>query len=214
METTQSFREVRIVGGNVALDFVNTQSGPRGGAPDVETLRSYDDLVAWAIQIGQLAEPEAARLLREARRDPDAAHASFDRALDLRQRLFGLFSSIAARSAPSPGALRNLTDDEADALGHADLTPGPAHLEWSWAGRRGLDRPIWPVIHGAIELVTRGPLDRVKGCGGCRFLFLDETKNKSRRWCSMDDCGSAEKMRRYVARRSAARSGGRTPAGR
>ncbi|WP_372443637.1 CGNR zinc finger domain-containing protein [Nucisporomicrobium flavum] len=63
--------------------------------------------------------------------------------------------------------------------------------------------PLRPVVHAAVQLLTTGALDRIKRCGGCRFLFSDESKNRSRRWCSMDDCGTAEKSRRYVAVRRA-----------
>jgi predicted RNA-binding Zn ribbon-like protein len=52
-----------------------------------------------------------------------------------------------------------------------------------------------------VELLTAGPLDRLKLCGGCRWLFLDRSKNRSRRWCSMEHCGTAAKMRRYTGRR-------------
>ena len=77
--------------------------------------------------------------------------------------------------------------------------------EWRWADD-DLARPLWSVIHEAMRLLTDGPLDRVKGCANCRFHFLDLSKNRSRRWCSMDDCGTEDKMRKYVARRASARS--------
>ena len=76
-----------------------------------------------------------------------------------------------------------------------------------WEATDDPDRVWWPVAYAGLELLLHGPLDRIKGCGGCRYLFLDETKNRSRRWCSMDDCGTREKMRTYVARRAARRSG-------
>jgi predicted RNA-binding Zn ribbon-like protein len=40
-------------------------------------------------------------------------------------------------------------------------------------------------------------------------LFLDRSKNGSRRWCSMDDCGTDLKKRRYVATRAARRAADR-----
>jgi predicted RNA-binding Zn ribbon-like protein len=77
-------------------------------------------------------------------------------------------------------------------------------------------RPTWeldtlealgrPIAYAAWELLTSGPLDRVKRCHACPWLYLDQSKNGSRRWCSMDDCGKAVKMSRYVAKRAAARS--------
>jgi len=62
-----------------------------------------------------------------------------------------------------------------------------------------------PVVHAAVELLTSGPLDRVKACAGCHWLFVDESKNRSRRWCTMEVCGTNEKVRRYLARRAAGR---------
>jgi len=38
---------------------------------------------------------------------------------------------------------------------------------------------------------------------GCGWLFLDETRNRSRRWCSMKDCGNRAKARRHYRRRRA-----------
>ncbi len=71
--------------------------------------------------------------------------------------------------------------------------------------------PLWTVVHAASTLLTDGPLDRVKGCASCRFHFLDESRNRSRRWCSMDDCGTHVKMDRYVARRASRRVVDRAP---
>jgi predicted RNA-binding Zn ribbon-like protein len=57
----------------------------------------------------------------------------------------------------------------------------------------------------AVDLLREGSTDRIKVCPSCGFVFLDLTKNRSRRWCSMEDCGEQEKMRRYVAKRARAR---------
>ena len=198
--------ELPIVGGNLALDFVNTQSGPPGGEPDVESLAGYEDLVAWALRVGVVGPRDADDLVRHARRHPRDRDAAFERATALRDRIFTIFTSIADDAAPPADALARLRDDEAEALGHADLAAGPSGFAWTWSRPRDLDGLRWPIVHAAATLVTGGPLDRVKGCGGCRYLFLDETKNGGRRWCSMAECGTRAKMRRFIARRSAARS--------
>jgi predicted RNA-binding Zn ribbon-like protein len=198
--------ELPIVGGNLALDFANTQSGPPGGEPDVESLAGYDDLVAWALRSGVVGPADAQDLVRHARRHPREADAAFERATALRRLVFSLFLSIAGDAPPPADALASLRDDEAEALAHADLSAGPAGFAWSWSRPRDLDGLRWPIVHAAATLLTEGPLERVKACGGCRYLFLDETKNGSRRWCSMAECGTRAKMRRFVARRSAARS--------
>ena len=197
--------ELPIVGGNLALDFANTRSGPPGGEADVESLATYEDLVAWALRVGVVAPPDAQDLVRQARRHPRDADAAFERAMTSRDWIFTTFASIADDTPPPADALVRLRDDEAEALAHATLAASPCGFAWSWTRPGDLDGIRWPIIHAAATLLTEGPLERVKACGGCRYLFVDETKNRSRRWCSMAECGTRAKMRRFVARRSAAR---------
>ncbi|MFF5178758.1 CGNR zinc finger domain-containing protein [Micromonospora sp. NPDC000316] len=200
METVEGVTRMHLVGGNVALGFINTRTGPPGGPSDDDVLTGYQELVAWGVHAGTLTEAEATALHRLSRNDPDGAHAAFARALGTRDYLDEIFRPLAAGGAPSTDALARLRDDEADALGHAQLQGGST-FAWVWRDDHTLARPLRPVVHAAVQLLTAGALDRIKGCGGCRFLFNDESKNRSRRWCSMDDCGTAEKMRRYVAAR-------------
>jgi predicted RNA-binding Zn ribbon-like protein len=201
MGTSESIQRLRVVGGSLALDFLNT----RGGAPEDEVLHGYDDLVVWARHVGMLTEGEARRLRGRGRRDPPAARDTYERAVRLRGYLGDLFGAVAAGEPPPGRPIARLRSDEAEGLARAELVVGGGGFEWSWAHDDDLARPLRPVVHAAVELLTTGPLGRVKRCGGCPWLFVDESKNHSRRWCSMDDCGTVEKMRRYVARRAAAR---------
>ncbi|MCA2211750.1 CGNR zinc finger domain-containing protein [Jidongwangia harbinensis] len=200
METLGDVTRLRRVGGNLALDFVNTRTGPPVGAPDGDVLTAYPGLVAWARYADVLTEAEAAALRRLARDDPSGTRVAFERSLHVRDYLDEIFRRLAAGRDPDPTVLARLRDDEADALGHAQLDRAGVYA-WSWRDDRTPARPLRPVVHAAVQLLTSGALDRIKGCEGCRFLFHDESKNRSRRWCSMDDCGTAEKMRRYVAAR-------------
>lgn len=200
METAANVERMRLVGGSLALDFLNSRVGPPEGPPDDDVLTGYPALIDWGAYAGALAETEAAALRRAAERDPEAARASYERSLRTRDYLDDLFRALAFGRDPGAAALDRLRDDEADALGHARLDRGGTYT-WIWRDDHSLDRPLRPVVHAAVELITTGVLDRIKGCGGCSFLFYDESKNRSRRWCSMDDCGTAEKIRRYVAAR-------------
>lgn len=200
METVDRVARMPLVGGNLALDFVNTRTGPPTGPPDDDVLTGYRDLVAWSVYAGTLTRPAATALHQLSRDDPAGADAAFARALRIRDHLDEVFRSLAAGTDPSASVLARLRDDEADALSHARLEPGGT-FTWSWRKDRTLAGPLRPVTHAAVQLLTTGPLDRIKGCGGCRFLFHDESRNRSRRWCSMDDCGTAEKIRRYVTAR-------------
>lgn len=205
METSEYIETLRIVGGNLALDFVNTQ----GGAPDQEPedryehLRSYEDLVAWAHRLELLTETESRRLIRSARRQPRDARATYRRALRLRTDLYEVFRAVALGRNPPARSIGALRRAESAAIAQAELVSSRGRYEWSWAGSDDLDRPLCPVVHEAVNLLTSERLDRLKTCPGCRWLFVDESKNRSRRWCTMEECGTHEKMRRYVARRAA-----------
>jgi predicted RNA-binding Zn ribbon-like protein len=92
-----------------------------------------------------------------------------------------------------------------DGLGRAVLEWSDGTFGWAWPDDGDLDRVTWAVAHAATELLTSPRLERLKLCAGCRWVFIDASKNRSRRWCHMDECGTHEKVRRYVARRAAAR---------
>jgi predicted RNA-binding Zn ribbon-like protein len=205
METLVPIDELKVVGGNLALDFANTQSGPPGGRPDVESLGSYDDVLAWSRHVGAIDDAEFPSLRRVAVGRPENASRMFARAVALRREIFDVFQAIADRREPEARAVRRLQQAAADADKHADLVRIDRRFQRRWSATDDLERPLWPVAVAAVELLRDGPLERVKSCGGCRYLFLDETKNLSRRWCSMDDCGTAAKVKNFVARRAARR---------
>ncbi|KAB1909527.1 hypothetical protein F8279_02960 [Micromonospora sp. AMSO1212t] len=196
METAGVTR-MRLVGGDLALDFLNTRAGPPVGPPDDDVLTGYTELIAWSVYAGTLTETQAAALRRLSRGSPDSTDTAFAQALRTRDYLDEVFRPLAVGEDPGVAALTRLRDDEADALAHAQLVRGKT-FAWSWRDDHTLARPLRPVVHAAVQLLTTGALDRLKRCAGCRFLFIDESKNRSRRWCSMDDCGTAEKIRRYV----------------
>jgi predicted RNA-binding Zn ribbon-like protein len=205
METPGHISALRVVGGTLALDFANTAEGTVGGEIEREHLLGYDDLVFWGYRVGLLSREGVERLLQKRRERPAEADAVFARALELRGHLYGLFRAVAEGDDPPAEGVEALRRFECEALSHAKLIPSGDRFAWEWAGGDDLAGMLWPVAHSATELLTSGPLGRVKGCAGCNWLFVDESKNKSRRWCSMEDCGTHAKMRRYVARRAARR---------
>jgi predicted RNA-binding Zn ribbon-like protein len=120
---------------------------------------------------------------------------------------------VAEGGRPPARALDELRELAAEAIARGRLVEGgDGSFVWSWDEVAELDAPVWPLVHSALELVTDGPLERVSQCGRCRWLFLDTTKNHSRRWCSMEGCGTDAKMERYVARRRERRARNSSPA--
>ncbi len=202
METSGYIDELRIVGGHPALDFVNTVDGD----PGFDNFRSYSDVLAWSGRVGLLSGDEAAQLVREANRRPEGAEAVHREALALRDTLRGIFRAIAEDEDPLSRNLEDLRGYECEALSRAQLAGGDKGFRWEWKDEEDLYRPLWPVAHAATGLLTSGDLDRLKLCAGCYWLFLDASKNRSRRWCTMEVCGTHEKMRRYVEKRAARRN--------
>lgn len=194
---------LRIVAGNLALDFVNTSSGPRHGPADSEWLSSYEDFAAWSRRVGIAAEPPIESAAGA------AGLAALARVLACRDDMHEIFLAIADGSAPPDQALRRLQLAYVEALAHGQLSSdgdGGGGYQWRWDPDSSLLSPLWTVVAAAVELLTHGPTDRVKPCHACRFLFVDLSKNGSRRWCSMEDCGKAAKIARYLERRASNRA--------
>lgn len=194
------------MGGHLALDFANTVDGEPGGETGVEYLWGYGGLVAWGHHVGLLTEDEVSLLLDGAAPRPEEAEAVHARALELRGGIQDVFRAVAEGVRPASGDLESLRRAEGEAVSHARLEPGDAGFRWEWPDVGDLSKPLWPVAHAAIGLLTSGRLDRVKRCAGCHWLYVDVSRNRSRRWCTMEVCGTNEKMRRYVAKRAARRS--------
>lgn len=195
--------ELRIVGGNAALDLCNSRSGPHDGGTDIDALVETDHIVPWALHAGVITADEADELNRRTASSSAADAAdSLAALLGLRAQAHAVFAALAAGAEPESAALGALRQADLDAVGRAAQVRDGDRYGFSWPASTPaavVDR----VAHAAAQLLRDGPLSRVKQCAGCSFLFVDESKNGSRRWCSMDDCGREAKMRLYVERRRA-----------
>jgi len=199
--------QLPLIGGRLCLDFANTANG-RGTEHHTENLWDYPALLAWSRRAGAVDAAHAEALAEEARRHERAAESVRKQALVLREAIHRGFAALAHCRKPDPADLATINDGLAAALAHARLAPARAGFEWSWEeGKPALDRMLWPILRSAAELLTAAAeLSRVKQCGGwdCGWLFLDLSKNSSRRWCEMEVCGSRAKARAYYARKRAA----------
>ncbi len=210
MQAARPVAPFHFTGGALCLDYVNTRSWRPSAAP-CERLRAYPVLVTWARQVGLLSEGQARGLRRAARLDPDRAARVLRAAVRARETIHAVFAAIAAGQSPSPRALRALL-----ALGpraaRTSVVREDGRLRWRWPVGEGLDDLLGPVIWSALTLLTSDAARDVRACAApnCRWLFLDRTRNRSRRWCTMLVCGNRAKVRRHHARRRAgAAAGGR-----
>jgi len=190
-------------GGHLALDFVNTVGGMRGLKPN-EHLHGYSDLLAFGRQTGVLGEREAARLAQEARRRPAEAEAALSSAIALREALYRVFLDRAGGRRPRPADLDALNAALPRALAHRRVVERGGVVVLGWEDGPALDAMLWPVVDAAAGLLA-DPGAQVRVCGmyetdECSWLFVDRTKARTRRWCSMKDCGNRAKARRHHQR--------------
>jgi predicted RNA-binding Zn ribbon-like protein len=188
-----------MIGGRTCLDFVNTGSARREG-PFKEKLGSYEDLLSWAIQAEQLTEAEAADLRRLAAASPAEADAVMARGRALREAIYRVFTRRSAGEELPADDLKLISTEYGRAAVNRVLTPaGVGVCTFDWHTHEALDRPLWPVAVSATNLVASEDATRVKECAtdNCNWLFLDASKNRSRRWCEMKECGNRAKARRH-----------------
>lgn len=191
------------LGGRLCLDFANTTAWYRAeGEAHGDHLHGYADLVEFARQMGVVTDEEAGRLWAEAESRPDAAAAALAKARRLREALYRVFLGRSEGHAATEGDLAAVTVAAAEAYAHARLVEEADSFRLTWQGDLGLERPLWAVAHSALEVLTSGDVTRVSACHGetCGWLFIDTSKNHSRRWCSMADCGNRAKARRHYHR--------------
>lgn len=191
-----------LTGGHLALDFANTVD-ERPHDPPRERLGSYGDLLAWAEQAGVLKPAEAKRLGREAGGRPDAAARVLGQARALREHLFAIFEAAAGGRPLPADHLAAVNPALARALGKLRLEPAGKVAKWGWNDEpEALDLVLWPVIRAAAELLASPDLVLVRRCAAdeCAWLFLDRSRNRSRRWCDMTVCGNRAKARRHYSR--------------
>jgi len=200
-----------LLGGRLSLDFANTADW-HASDHSVESLTSYSDLVAWSQHVGILTDHRAQRLLKEAARRPVDATAVLERAIALREVIYRIFSAISHGHPPQAADLATFNAELSGALAQSQIVSTAEGFTWDWAGAEdALDGMLWPLVHDAAGLLTSEELDRVGQCADdrCGWLFLDTSRNRSRRWCSMEDCGNRAKARRHYERKRAVRRGAR-----
>jgi predicted RNA-binding Zn ribbon-like protein len=198
----KSIETLTIDGGWLSLDFVNTVSD-RNEIPMFNYLSSYLHVLEWSVRVEILNADEELQLMELAAREPINSTKSWVNILELREMLFRLFQRVLNGNKPDGKDLNLFNKWLSKSLSKNKIEIGILlHIQCSWDIRPGdFDRPLYPIIKSAYDLLLSEKLDRVKECGACGWLFLDKSKNKSRRWCKMDTCGSQEKSKNYYHRK-------------
>lgn len=179
--------------GRLALDFCNTVSLNRAvGAND--RLADLSGLLAWARRAGWALAGLTAEQI-----SPGDLLAF----RSLRQRLRNLFLAAIDGLAPDSGDIDALDGAVLDAFSALRLTTGGGGKPLVWRETAGpLDKLRHAIARDAADLLTAGDFNRLKRCPGeqCGWLFYDGSKNGTRRWCVMEDCGTRAKVKSFRAR--------------
>lgn len=196
-------RTLELIGGALCLDFTNTVGSHNTDHPE-EYLTDYSTLVAWSERAGILSRRTADDLLQQSARCPEDARTAVNRAIAFRETLYRLFSSVADGIGPKSSDLAVLNECLVEAFQHMQVVAQGDRLAWEWQHPQGaLDQMLWPIARSAADLLTSDQLSRVRECASenCGWLFVDWSKNHSRRWCDMGDCGNRAKAHRFYMRK-------------
>jgi len=190
-----------FIGGDAALDFVNTVTG-RDQQPR-DWLDGYARLLEWAALVRLLPEKNLRALAKKMHSEPAAAGRALTRAKELREELFALVSAVACGNAPPKNALAALREHWlAGAAAHELRFTDGRVIANIRADAADLDLIAALVAYRMVEHVMPQPVERLRLCGGenCSWVFIDSSKAGRRRWCDMAVCGNVAKAQRFYAR--------------
>lgn len=182
-----------LIGGHPALDLVNTVSWRLDASRTVDRVTDPADLARWAALAG----------VGDGSVVPDpATHARIAR---LREHLYAVVDAFLAGDAAPADDLAAVRDATASALRHATPTATPP-VRFTIQVAEPADL-LHALALAAHDLLTGDDVGRLRRCedDACGWVFVDASRNRSRRWCSSADCGNRDRARRFQERRRAAR---------
>ena len=195
-----------FIAGALCLDFANTIHDSRAEDKE-EELRAVSDLLQWAKEAGLLSEADHDRLTAHYHHNPREAAAALAKGTAIRDLLLSIFAGIANGRRVSAQRLSELNSTLARAPGLLRVQKSSDRIEAEWtSAAEGLPEVFFAVLASAAELLASDRLGRIRECASadCTWLFVDESRNRSRRWCDMSVCGNRMKARRHYQRAKAA----------
>jgi len=203
---TKHAGNLSLLGGRACLDFVNTLDW-RGADHPVEFLHTYEDLVAWSRHAGTISAKEANNILQRSKKRPSEQTRVLGKAIMLRETIYRIFSFISEGQPAAKKDLARFNKLLSQTMKNAQIVR-TKDGGYRWDSKGEMTEPGWilnPLIRSAADLLVSDGLKRVKKCGdpACGWLFLDTSRNKSRRWCDMRDCGNRAKASRFYKKKVA-----------
>jgi|SRR5271165_2867446 len=197
--------EFDLTSGSLCLDFANTVSHRKQPEQKHDNLTGYDDLVFFTQDSGVISPQLAREILDFSGMKPKDRAAAFELAIKLREAIYQVFAAVARSRVPKKRDIKLIEDLASQAMTHRRLVAAGGGYRWEW--KHGKSEPLscvlWPIVASAAELLTSDRVTQVRECEAktCAWLFLDATRNHSRRWCDMSVCGNRQKARRHYERK-------------
>ncbi len=202
LEKSNEIVEFTFSSGNLCLDFANT-IGDRPKKMPQDKLYTYEDLLSWSQQTQILNEEEVEDLLALAESQPTQANQSLVYAKQIREVIYRIVSASFDETPASDEDLQTFNLALAETMAHIRLLPAETGFTWGWSSSYdNLERPLWSIVRSAADLLTSPEREWIRACASesCRWLFLDTSKNHTRRWCDMKSCGNRAKAHRHQLR--------------
>jgi predicted RNA-binding Zn ribbon-like protein len=187
----------KLVAGCLSLDFLNTVEWRADPECRSERLVSYSELLAWLKQTGHLAPAEVKILGRRAREKPVVARRVLKEAIEAREAM----AQLALSKSASMAAVSRL-----NAI--LSRTPSLSQIEVNERRELGIRKMAaaeqlgLPLVRILDQLARDLPhlVDKtVSTCANprCGWFFLDNSRNRTRRWCQMNVCGNRSKAHKH-----------------
>lgn len=190
-----------MVGERLCLDFVNSISCRESEDKRRDWFTSYDKLVDWSHHAGIIGDDQAQSLIQKAQNLPSEANQTLVQAVQLRETIYRIFRSYTSGAQTDPEDLKIFNKAIHHYYQSIHLVPGENDFSMYFGiPEDAFDSMVPPIVQSAVDILTsEKELNRVKRCEGdpCGWLFFDTSRNRSRRWCSMADCGNRAKAHRF-----------------
>jgi predicted RNA-binding Zn ribbon-like protein len=192
-----------LIGGHSALDLVNTLDWRFRDSGTEELLASFDDLLRFAAQSELLTAKQIRQIVRTT--SESAAAGTLVACRELREAAAEVLYAAVEERTPAASQLKTLERFFKEARNHQRLAWSAPRLRWEWPASESAELLLWVLSLSVARLLISEDMHRLRACEkpDCRWLFLDTSKNHTRRWCDMKLCGNRMKARRFKAQHKA-----------
>ena len=152
--------------------------------------------------MGVLSKSEYQTLEKVSLNNKDEAENVYGQAIEYREAIYRVFSSVASGGEPYSSDIQRINDKLSRASLHNRILKTEVGYSLGFDDEPCLDRMLWLISSSVTDLLTSSDSNRIKRCGSeeCGWLFYDTSRNRSRKWCDMKECGNRMKAKRHYSR--------------